>query len=135
MDFAWNSLLFLTPPSPQTGDNLLVPGSPRGKPPCPLACPLLLLAELGGPHPSLPAPSRPVLVVPPPSDCELIHVELAWPEPVIMTLVKEMNKRMTQLRGKRGLGCLEGQWGKGGESLQLPGEGPMAGSHVVLPAA
>lgn len=58
------------------------------------------------------------LSLPPPSDCELLKVEQDHaiseaslghgPEPVNVTLAKEMNKRMIQLRGKKDL-----EWGHG----------------------
>ena len=104
-----------TPLSWQTGENLLVP---LEGPPSPLACPPLLLARLGGAHAPLPCPQGVCLSLPPPSDCELLKVEQdraiseaslgRGPEPVNVTLVKEMNKRMIQLRGKQGL-----EWGRG----------------------
>ena len=114
-------LLCLEPPFPstplswQTDENLLVP---LEGPPSPLACPPLLLARLGGAHAPLPCPQGVCLSLPPPSDCELLKVEQdraiseaslgRGPEPVNVTLVKEMNKRMIQLRGKQGL-----EWGRG----------------------
>lgn len=92
--------------------------SPLEGPPSPLAYPPLLLARLGGAHALLPCPQGVCLSLPPPSDCELLKVEQDHaiseaslghgPEPVNVTLAKEMNKRMIQLRGKKDL-----EWGHG----------------------
>ena len=93
-----------------------------------LACPPLLLARLGGAHAPLPCPQGVWLSLPPPSDCELLKV----------TLAKEMNKRMIQLRGKKrlewGRGVQNDGWGRwvGPEAAQGR---VMGGSRVVLPDA
>lgn len=113
-----------------------------------LACPPLLLARLGGAHAPLPCPQGVWLSLPPPSDCELLKVEQdcaiseaslgRGPEPVNVTLAKEMNKRMIQLRGKKllewGRGVQNDGWGRwvGPEAAQSR---VMGGSRVVLPDA
>ena len=96
---------------------LLLVSSLEG-PPSPLACPPLLLARLGGSRAPLPCPQGVCWSLPPPSDCELLKLEQncsiseaslgCGPEPVNVTLAKEMNKGMIQLRGKKGL-----EWGCG----------------------